>query len=192
MSNPNNFKPFELNKEAENIKLTSSGFKREGGLRSNPGEADTAKYVCKITDAVINFAGDNSKFAKDDKKKLINTLFLVLPKEQSDNLQSIIDETGRENLPYKERDGEIEFKVKLNPKTKFVDKNKKPIKIDLKKFPCEELREYVGATIDLVVTGESKEFESEEGEKFSYTTLTAIQIKVKDMNSIFDCDCDFL
>ena len=184
MSNPGNFKPFELNEEsASDIKLTTSGFKREG---------EPVKYVCKITDAVINFAGDNSKFSNDDKKKLTNTLFLVLPKEQSENLKRIIDETERKNPPYKERDGEIEFKVKLNPKTKFVDKNKKPIRINLQKVPCEELREYVGATIDLVVTGESKEFESEEGVKFSYVTLTAVQIKIKDMNSIFDCECDFL
>ena len=184
MSNSVNFKPFELNGgEVELPKLVASGFKKEG---------DPDKYLCKITDAVINFSGNNSKFSKDDKKKLINILGLVLPKEQSENLQSIIDETGKEKLPYKERDGEIEFKVKLNPKTKFVDKNKKPIKINLQKFPYEELREYVGATIDLVVTGESKEFESKEGEKFSYVTLTAIQIKVKDMNSVFDCDCDFL
>ena len=182
MSNPGNFKPFELT-AASDIKLTSSGFKREG---------DTDKYVCKITDATINFAGDNSKFAENDKKKLNNTLFLVLPKEQSENLQRIIDETGRENLPYRERDGEIEFKVKLNPKTKIVDKNKKPIRINLQKVPCEELRDYIGATIDLVVTGESKEFESKEGVKFSYVTLTAVQIKIKDMNSIFDCECDFL
>lgn len=187
MSNSTNFKTFELNEEsASDIKLTASG----GFVSTNPGEP--AKYVCKITDATINFAGDNSKFAKDDKKKLTNTLFLVLPKEQSENLQRIIDETGRENLPYKERDGEIEFKVKLNPKTKFVDKNKKPIRINLQKVPCEELRDYIGVTIDLAVTGESKEFESEEGVKFSYTTLTAVQIKIKDMNSVFDCECDFL
>ena len=185
MSNPINFKPFELN-GASDIKLTLNG----GFVSTNPG--DTAKYVCKITDAVINFAGDNSKFAKDDKKKLINTLFLVLPKEQSDILKRIIDETGRKKPPYKERDGEIEFKVKLNPKTKFVDKDKKPIRFNLQKVPCEELREYVGATIDLVVTGESKEFESKEKDKFSYTTLTAVQIKIKDMNSVFDCECDFL
>ncbi len=183
MSNSTNFKPFELTGAASDIKLTTSGFKREG---------EAAKYVCKITDAVINFAGDNSKFAENDKKKLTNTLFLVLPKEQSENLKRIIDETERKNPPYKERDGEIEFKVKLNPKTKFVDKDKKPIRINLQKFPCPELREYVGATIDLVVTGESKEFESEEGVKFSYVTLTAVQIKIKDMNSIFDCECDFL
>ena len=93
MSKSNNFKPFELIGNVDELpKLTSSGFKREG---------DTVKYVCKITDAVINFAGDNSKFAENDKKKLNNTLFLVLPKEQSENLQRIIDETGRENLPYK-------------------------------------------------------------------------------------------
>ena len=185
MSNSTNFKPFELNEEsASDIKLTASGFKREG---------EPVKYVCKITDAVINFAGDNSKFSNDDKKKLTNTLFLVLPKEQSENLKRIIDETERKKPPYKERDGEIEFKVKLNPKTKFVDKNKKPIRINLQKVPCEELREYVGATIDLVVTGESKEFDTkEEGVKFSYTTLTAVQIKIKDMNSVFDCECDFL
>ena len=180
----NNFKTFELNEEsASDIKLTASGFE---GLSSR-------RYICKITDATINYACDNSKFAKDDKKKLINYLILVLPKEQSEILKRIIDETGRENFPYKERDGAIEFKVKLNPKTKFVDKDKKPIRFNLQKVPCEELREYVGATIDLVVTGESKEFESkEEGVKFSYVTLTAVQIKIKDMNSVFDCECDFL
>ena len=183
MSNSTNFKPFELNR-ASDIKLTTSGFKREG---------EAVKYVCKITDAVINFAGDNSKFAENDKKKLTNTLFLVLPKEQSEILKRIIDETKRKNPPYKGRDGEIEFKVKLNPKTKFVDKNKKPIRINLQKVPCEELREYVGAMIDLAITGESKEFDTkEEGVKFSYTTLTAVQIKIKDMNSVFDCECDFL
>ena len=73
MSNSTNFKPFELTGAASDIKLTTSGFKREG---------EPVKYVCKITDAVINFAGDNSKFAENDKKKLTNTLFLVLPKEQ--------------------------------------------------------------------------------------------------------------
>ena len=52
MSNPINFKPFEL-ATASDIKLTASGFKREG---------EPVKYVCKITDAVINFVGDNSKF----------------------------------------------------------------------------------------------------------------------------------
>ena len=183
MSNSGNFKPFELNGAASDIKLTASGFKRE---------REPTKYVCKITDAVINFAGDNSKFAENDKKKLTNTLFLVLPKEQSENLKRIIVETKRKNPPYKERDGEIEFKVKLNPKTKFVDKNKKPIKINLQKVPCEELRDYIGATIDLVVTGESKEFDTKEKDKFSYVTLTAVQIKIKDMNSVFDCECDFL
>ena len=93
------------------------------------------------------------------------------------------------NLPYTD---DLEFKVKLNPKTKFVDKDKKPIRINLQKFPCTELRDYIGATIDLAITEESKEFDSKEGEKFSYVTLTAVQIKIKDMNSVFDCECDFL
>ena len=164
-----NFKPFELNR-ASDIKLTASGFKREG---------EPAKYVCKITDAVINFAGDNSKFAENDKKKLTNTLFLVLSKEQSEILKRIIDETERKNPPYKGRDGEIEFKVKLNPKTKFVDKNKKPIRINLQKVPCvdEELSHYLHAARSILITGESKEFKTETGQKFSYATLSAIQIK---------------
>ena len=179
-----NFKPFELIGSVDELpKLTSSGFKKEG---------DDCKYVFKITDAVINFAGDNSKFAENDKKKLnnyLNYLIIALPNEQAEVLKQIIDETRKENHPYTD---DLEFKVKLNPKTKFEDKNKKAIKIDLRKFPCTELRDYIGAMIDLAITGESKEFDSKEGQKFSYTTLTAVQIKIKDTNSIFDCECDFL
>ena len=40
---------------ASNISLTSNGFKKEG---------ESAKYVCKITDATIVFVGDNSKSAR--------------------------------------------------------------------------------------------------------------------------------
>ena len=118
-----------------NISLTSTGFKREG---------ESAKYVCKITDATIVFVGDNSKF-ETDKKKLFNTFSMK-----------------RENQPYSEYDGEIQFKVKLSPNTKIVNNDKKPIKIDLRNVPCADLREYKDATIDLVVTGESKEFMKED------------------------------
>ena len=165
-----------------NISLTSTGFKRDG---------ESAKYVCKITDATIVFVGDNSKF-ETDKKKLFNTFSITLPKEQSEEFKRILDETKRENHPYSEYDGEIQFKVKLSPNTKIVNNDKKPIKIDLRNVPCADLREYKDATIDLVVTGESKEFMKEDKDgkntKFSYTTLTATQIKIKDKNSVFDCD----
>ena len=82
--------------------------------------------------------------------------------------------------------------MKLSPNTKIVNNDKKPIKIDLRNVPCADLREYKDATIDLVVTGESKEFMKEDKDgkntEFSYTTLTATQIKIKDKNSVFDCD----
>ena len=165
-----------------NISLTSTGFKRDG---------ESAKYVCKITDATIVFVGDNSKY-ETDKKKLFNTFSITLPKEQSEEFKRILDETKRENQPWSEYDGEIQFKVKLSPNTKIVNNDKKPIKIDLRNVPCADLREYKDATIDLVVTGESKEFMKEDKDgkntKFSYTTLTATQIKIKDKNSVFDCD----
>ena len=133
------------------------------------------------------FIGDNSKFQKD-KKKLFNTLPIALPEGQSEEFKRILNETKKTNLPYNEYDSRIQFKVKLNPNTKFVDSNKKPIKIDLRNVPCTDLREYKNITIDIVVTGESKEFKGKNGETFSYTTLTVTQIKIKDMNSVFDCD----
>ena len=177
----NKIQVFDLS-NASNVSLTSNGFKKEG---------ESAKYVCKITDATIVFVGDNSKF-ETDKKKLFNTFSITLPKEQSEVFKRILDKTKRENQPYSEYDGEIQFKVKLSPNTKIVNNDKKPIKIDLRNVPCADLREYKDATIDLVVTGESKEFMKEDKDgkntEFSYTTLTATQIKIKDKNSVFDCD----
>ena len=186
MSKSNIVKPFELIGSVNELpKLTSSGFKKEG---------DNCRYMCKITNATISFAGDNSKFAKEGSKgnKLTNYIIIVLPDEQTEVLKQIIDGTGKENLPYKERDGLIEFKVKLDPKTKFMDKDKKPIRFNLQKVPCPELRNYVDATIDLVIAGMSNEFETKEGKTISFANLTAVQIKINDMNTLFDCECDFL
>ena len=173
----NKIQVFDLS-NASDVSLTSTGFKREG---------DSAKYVCKITDATIAFVGDNSKFTTD-KKKLFNTITITLPEKQSEEFKRILDDTKRESHPYSEYDGEIQFKVRLSPSTKIVNNDKKPIKIDLQKVPCTDLREYKDATIDIVVTGESKEFEGKNGEMFSFTSLTATQIKIKSMNSVFDCD----
>ena len=78
--------------------------------------------------------------------------------------------------------------MKLSPNTKIVNNDKKPIKIDLQKVPCTDLREYKDATIDIVVTGTSNEFEGKNSDMFSYISLTATQIKIKSMNSVFDCD----
>ena len=148
---------------------------------------DTAKYVCKITDATIVFVGDNSKF-NTDKKKQFNTISITLPKEQSEEFKRILDETKRDSRSYSEYEGESQFKVKLSPSTKIMNNDKKPIKIDLQKVPCTDLREYKDATIDIVVTGTSNEFEGKNGDMFSYISLTATQIKIKSMNSVFDCD----
>ena len=173
----NKIQVFDLS-NASNVSLTSTGFKREG---------ESAKYVCKITDATIVFVGDNSKFTTD-KKKQFNTISITLPKEQSEEFKRILDATKRESLPHSEYDGETQFKVKLSPSTKIVDSNKKLIKIDLRNVPCTDLREYKDATIDIVVTGDSREFEGKDGKKYSFTSLTATQIKIKDKNSVFDCD----
>ena len=64
----NMIKVFDLS-NASDVSLTSTGFKREG---------ESAKYVCKITDATIVFVGDNSKF-NTDKKKQFNTITITLP-----------------------------------------------------------------------------------------------------------------
>ena len=173
----NKIQVFDLS-NASDVSLTSTGFKREG---------DSCKYVCKITDATIVFVGDNSKF-NTDKKKQFNTISITLPKEQSEEFKRILDETKKESRSYSEYEGEMQFKVKLSPSTKIVNNDKKPIKIDLQKVPCTDLREYKDATIDIVVTGTSNEFEGKNGEMFSYISLTATQIKIKSMNSVFDCD----
>ena len=173
----NKIQVFDLS-NASDVSLTSTGFKREG---------ESAKYVCKITDATIVFVGDNSKF-NTDKKKQFNTISITLPKEQSEEFKRILDETKKESRSYSEYEGEMQFKVKLSPSTKIVNNDKKPIKIDLQKVPCTDLREYKDATIDIVVTGTSNEFEGKNGEMISFTSLTATQIKIKSMNSVFDCD----
>ena len=173
----NMIKVFDLS-NASDVSLTSTGFKREG---------ESAKYVCKITDATIVFVGDNSKF-NTDKKKQFNTISITLPKEQSEEFKRILDETKKESRSYSEYEGEIQFKVKLSPSTKIVNNDKKLIKIDLRNVPCTDLREYKDSTIDIVVTGTSNEFEGKDGKKYSYISLTATQIKIKSMNSVFDCD----
>ena len=174
----NKIQVFELS-NASNVSLGETGFKK--------GD-DTAKYVCKITDATIVFVGDNSKF-NTDKKKQFNTLSITLPKEQSEEFKRILDETKRDSRSYSEYDGEVQFKVKLSPSTKIVNNDKKPIKIDLQKVPCTDLREYKGATIDIVVTGTSNEFTKKDtGEVLSFVSLDATQIKVKCMNSVYECD----
>ena len=173
----NKIQVFDLS-NASDVSLTSTGFKREG---------ESAKNVCKITDATIVFVGDNSKFVSD-KKKQFNTISITLPEKQSEEFKRILDETKRESHPYSEYEGKIQYKVKLSPSTKIVNNDKKPISIDLKKVPCTDLREYKDSTIDIVVTGESKEFKDKNGETISYITLTATQIKITNMNSVFDCD----
>ena len=173
----NKIQVFDLS-NASDVSLTSTGFKKEG---------ESAKYVCKITDATIVFVGDNSKFTTD-KKKQFNTISITLPEKQSEEFKRILDETKRESHPYSEYEGKIQYKVKLSPNTKIVNNDKKPISIDLQKVPCSDLREYKDSTIDLVVTGTSNEFEGKNGEMFSYISLTATQIKITNMNSVFDCD----
>ena len=75
-----------------------------------------------------------------------------------EEFKRILDEMNKKNMPYNEIDNEIQFKVKLNPNTKIVEGNKKPIMIDIRKDPCVDLRDYKDAIIDIVITGESKEF----------------------------------
>ena len=84
----NKIQVFDLS-NASNISLTSNGFKKEG---------ESAKYVCKITDATIVFVGDNSKF-ETDKKKLFNTFSITLPNEQSENLRAFLDATEKTIFP---------------------------------------------------------------------------------------------
>ena len=104
----NKIQVFDLS-DASVISLTLTRFNKKN---------DMAKYVCKITDASMVFIGYNAMY-KRDKKKLTNTLVIVLTSENRE----------------------------------FLKENK---------------------------NGNITEF--------SYTTLTATQIKIKDKNSVFDCN----
>ena len=99
-------------------------------------------------------------------KNQFNTLTLVLLDDQLEELKRFFDETNKKNVPYKEGEGEIRFKVKLNPNTKILDSNNNPIKIDIRNVPCVDLRDYKDAIIDIVLTGESKEFKRRATKKF--------------------------
>ena len=189
----NKIQVFDLS-NASNVSLTSTGFKREG---------ESAKYVCKITDATIVFVGDNSKFTTD-KKKQFNTISITLPKDQSDELKRIIDNTNKKNRSYSEYEGKIQFKVKLSKGTKMVNNDKSKITIDFDKVPCPKLRDYKDSTIDIVLTGLSNEFTAKNGDMrgnevapgegkasprlFSFISLSATQIKIKCRNSEYECD----
>ena len=163
------------------ISLTKDGFRKKG---------DPAKYFCTITDVTIVFVGDNSKFTRD-KKKLFNDITITLPNEQSENLRALLDATEKNNLLYRSNDNdETLFKVKMRPDMRIMDKDKKPIRINIKDVPCIALRDFKEATVDIAITGVSKEFETDDGGVISFATLTATQMRVIDKDN--ECDYDIL
>ena len=106
---------------------------------------------CKITDATIVFVGDNSKF-ETDKKKLFNDITITLPNEQSENLCALLNATEKDNLPYRSNDNEETlFKVKMIPDMRIMDKDRKPIRINIKDVPCIALRDFKEATVDIAI-----------------------------------------
>ena len=96
-------------------------------------------------------AGDNSKF-ETDKKKLFNDTTITLPNEQSENLRALLDATEKDNLPYRTNDDdETLFKVKMIPDMRIMDKDRKPIRINIKDVPCIALRDFKEATVDIAI-----------------------------------------
>ena len=143
-----------------------------------------------ITDATIVLVGDNSKFTRD-KKKLLNDITISLPNEQSENLRALLDATEKDNLPYRTNDNdETLFKVKMIPDMRIMDKDRKPIRINIKDVPCIALRDFKEATVDIAITGVSKEFDTEDGGVISFANLTATQMRVIDKDN--ECDYDIL
>ena len=176
----NKIQVFDLSNTSD-ISLTKDGFRNKG---------DSAKYVCKITDATIVFVGDNSKFTRD-KKKLFNDITISLPNEQSENLRALLDATEKDNLPYRTNDNdEVLFKVKMRPDMRIMDKDRKPIRINIKDVPCIALRDFKEATVDIAISGVSKEFDTDDGGVISFATLTATQMRVIDKDN--ECDYDIL
>ena len=133
--------------------------------------------------------GDNSKFTRD--KKLFNDITISLPNEQSENLRALLDATEKDNLPYRTNDNEETlFKVKMRPDMRIMDKDRKPIRINIKDVPCIALRDFKEATVDIAITGVSKEFDTDDGDVISFANLTATQIRVIDKDN--ECDYDIL
>ena len=133
--------------------------------------------------------GDNSKFTRD--KKLFNDITISLPIEQSENLRALLDATEKDNLLYRSNDSdETLFKVKMIPDMRIMDKDKKPIRINIKDVSCIALRDFKEATVDIAITGVSKEFETDDGGVISFANLTANQIRVIDKDN--ECDYDIL
>ena len=167
------FKAFDVS-DMTDIHLGENGFKKDG-------EPCNVIYVCKFTNASILYIGDNSKFVSDKSKQYNNLIITISNKKKSTNLSALLDETNKTSLPYRlDQKGNPQFKVKLNSdNSKFVDSDKKQIKINLPKVPCCDLLDDKGAAIDIVLTGTSKEFKGKNGETFSCTTLSASQIMIK-------------
>ena len=137
----NKIQVFDLSNTSD-TSLTANGFRKNG---------DSAKYFCKITDATIVFVGDNSKFTRD-KKKLFNDITITIPNEQSENLRALLDATEKNNLPYRTYDNdETLFKVKIRPDMRIIDKDRKPIRINIKDVPCIALRDFKEATVDIAI-----------------------------------------
>ena len=166
------FKTFDVS-DTTDIHLGENGFKKDG-------EPSNVIYVCKVFNASILYIGDNSKFVSDKSKQYNNLIITNSNKKKSANLSALLDETNKTSLPYKlDQKGNPQFKVKLNSDTVFVDSNKKPIRINLDKVPCTDLVKYKNNSIDIVLTGTSKEFVGKNGETFLYTTLSVSQIMIK-------------
>ena len=73
---------------------------------------------------------------------------------------------------------------------RIMDKDKKPIRINIKDVSCIALRDFKEATVDIAITGVSKEFETDDGGVISFANLTSNQIRV--INKDNECDYDIL
>ena len=78
----------------------------------------------------------------------------------------------------------------MRPDMRIMDKDKKPIRINIKDVPCIALRDFKEATVDIALTWVSKEFDTDDGGVISFATLTATQMRVIDKDN--ECDYDIL
>ena len=78
----------------------------------------------------------------------------------------------------------------MRPDMRIMDKDKKPIRINIQDVPCIALRDFKEATVEIALTRVSKEFETDDGGVISFANLTATQMKVIDKDN--ECDYDIL
>ena len=136
-----NFKVFDLSNTSD-ISLTKDGFRNKG---------DSAKCFLQDHRCYHCFRGWQLEVRNRQEETVQHFLHHTA--------QWTIGESAcfswcdwKDNLPYRTNDNEETlFKVKMIPDMRIMDKDKKPIRINIKDVPCITLRDFKEAMVDIAI-----------------------------------------